>query len=123
VIRASDAEILVILLCHQTRLNLNIWMDMGHSSDNTRRHANISHHACHLGPVICKSLPGLHALTGCDYESSFARKRKTCPFGIVQKNPIFLEGLGNLGEKESMDEATDKIMEQLVCAMCMDNNK
>ena len=42
-------------------------MDLGHSSDNARRYVHITELANHLGTAVCKTLPGYHALTGCDY--------------------------------------------------------
>ena len=51
-----------------------VWMDLGHSSDNTKRYVHIMDLANHLGPVLCKAFPGYHDLTGCDYTTSFFKK-------------------------------------------------
>ena len=85
VIRATDADIVVILLYHARRVNANVWMDVGHSSLNTRRFIHITRLADHLGPILCKALPGYHTLTGCDYTSSFFRKGKVNPLKIAGK--------------------------------------
>jgi hypothetical protein len=55
---------------------MTLWMDVGNSSDNARRLVNISKLADKLGPIVCKALPGFHALTGCDYTAAFFRKGK-----------------------------------------------
>jgi hypothetical protein len=116
VIRATDADIIVILLYHASRVNANVWMDVGHSSDNTRRYIHITALANHLGPCLCKALPGYHALTGCDYTSSFFRKGKVNPLKIAEKNALHLEGLGNIGETTTFDDS-DSLLEKYVCSL------
>ena len=68
-------------------------METGRSSDNTRRYIDMNNLANHLGSQVCKALSGLHALTGCDYESSFTRKGKVRPLQITRGNNDFLKGL------------------------------
>ena len=73
---SSDTDVMVILLFYVNNFKLLVWMDFGHSSDNTRRYVYITDLAKHIGPVLCKALPGYHALTGCDYTAAFLRKGK-----------------------------------------------
>ena len=40
VVRATDTYIMIILLYHSIQLEANVWMDLTHSSDNTRRHVH-----------------------------------------------------------------------------------
>ena len=96
VVRATDTDIMIILLYHVPNFKLNVWMDLGHSSDNTRRYVHITELARHLGPVFCKALPGYHALTGCDYTAAFLGKGKVNPLKKAEKNSLFLESLGKL---------------------------
>ena len=116
VIRATDADIVVILLYHARRVNANVWMDVGHSSLNTRRFIHITRLADHLGPILCKALPGYHTLTGCDYTSSFFRKGKVNPLKIAGKNPLHLEALGSIGEATTFDDS-DSLLEKYVCSL------
>ena len=91
-------------------------MDLGHSSDNTRRYVHITELARHLGPVFCKALPGYHALTGCDYTAAFQGKGKVNPLKRAEINPLHLESLGKLGENTSfIDE--DNLLEKYICSL------
>ena len=116
VIRATDADIMIILLYHTRQLNAQVWMDVGHSSDNSRRYIHITLLANHLGPVLCKALPGYHALTGCDYTSTFFRKGKVSPLKTAEKSPLHLEGLGNIGETTTFTDS-DNLIETYVCSL------
>ena len=116
VVRATDTDIIVILLYHARQLKANVWMDLGHSSDNTRRYAHITALVNHLGPVVCKALPGYHSLTGCDYTSPFFRKGKVNPMKKAQKVALYLEGLSMLGEKTSFDD-DGSLVERYVCSL------
>ena len=116
VVRATDTDIMVALLYHSRQLKVNLWMDLGHSGDNTRRYAHITALANHIGPVLCKTLPGYHALTGCDYTSSFFGKGKLSPLKKAEKSPLHLEGLGKLGEKTIFTD-DDGLVEKYVCSI------
>ena len=74
VIRASDTDILIIVLGCFTLLagDINIWLEVGIFSKNTQRYIDINSLYNKLGPLLSKSLLFLHALTGCDYTSSFS---------------------------------------------------
>ena len=55
IVRATDTDIMTILLYHAKELKANIWMEVGHSADSTR--ANITQLANHLlGAVLCKAI-------------------------------------------------------------------
>ena len=110
VVCSTDTDVMVILLYHANKLEANVWMDLRHSSDNTRELAN------HLGPVLCKALPGYHALTGCDYTSSFFRKGKVNQLKKAEKCALHLEGLGKIGEKSTFVDS-DNLVEKYVCSL------
>ncbi|KAG1693768.1 Peripheral-type benzodiazepine receptor-associated protein 1 [Nymphon striatum] len=116
VVRATDTDIMVILLYHARQLNANVWMDLGHSADNTRKYAHINTLANHIGPVLCKALPGYHALTGCDYTSSFFRKGKVNPLKKAEKSSLHLEGLSRLEENITFVD-DDDLVERYVCSL------
>ncbi|CAM1323931.1 Uncharacterised protein g8524 [Pycnogonum litorale] len=116
VVRATDTDIMVILLYHSRELKANVWMDLGHSSDNTRRYVHITALANHLGPVVCKALPGYHAVTGCDYTSPFFRKGTVNQLKKAQKSALHLEGLSMLGETTTFDD-DNSLVERYVCSL------
>ena len=117
IVRATDTDIMVILLYHALQLQANLWMDLGHSSDNTRRYVHITALANHLSPVVCKALPGYHALTGSDYTAPFFRKGKVNPFKKAQKDSLHLEGLSMLGETTTFDDHGSALVERYVCSL------
>ena len=91
-------------------------MDLGHSSNNTRSYAHITALANHIGPVLCKALPGYHALTGSDYTAPFFGEEKVNPLKKAEKNSLHLQGLGNLGENITFADAENAV-EKYVCSL------
>lgn len=80
IVRASDTDVLVILIAaigqqrREVRSVANIIMDCG--MGNTRRYINVTNIANVLeerAPGLPKALPGFHAFTGCDFTSAFYR--------------------------------------------------
>jgi hypothetical protein len=80
IVRATDTDVLIILLGYLGRMRpemrsmINIIMDCG--MGNNRRYININHIAEKLevkAPGLAAAMPGYHCFTGCDYTSSFYR--------------------------------------------------
>ena len=114
---AQLTQIIMIILLYLTKhVNMNIWMDAGQSSSNTRRYmyVDITNLSQHLGPITCNALLGFPALTGSEYTSSFLRKGKVNPLKLAEKCPLHLEGLGNLGESKHLSDC-DPLIESYVC--------
>ena len=65
---------------------------------------------------MCAALPGLHAFTGCDYTSAFARKGKNRPYGIVTKNDKFHRAFASLSEAVPAEEVI-KVLQDFVCVL------
>lgn len=74
VFRASDNDILVLLLHHLHRVTSTVWMEVGTSSTGNRRYINVTKIAAATDPAVCVAPLGFHAFTGCDYSSAFVRK-------------------------------------------------
>ena len=120
VIRSNDTDVLVALLgCYDTyKENVTgVWMEMGVFSTNTLRYVDVSKLYEELGPLFCKSLPGLHALTGSDYTSAFSRKGKIRPFALLQKNINAQRALSNLGTTEHVPAEIQDEIEKFVCQL------
>jgi len=117
IIRASDTDVLVILLTHSHLLPAHLWLDVGISSNNTRRYIDVSQLATSMGPQLCGAIAGLHAFTGCDFTASFLRKGKVRPLALMEKNEKFLTAFKKLGESPviPLDLLTD--FEAFVCSM------
>ena len=63
-----------------------VWMDVGVSSNNTRRYINISQITHNLDNNISKALPGIHAFTGYDHTASFLNKGEVKSLENMLKN-------------------------------------
>ena len=116
VIRASDTDILVLLLYHLHRITSTVWMEVGTTGRGNRRYINVTKIAAEIGPAICAALPGLQAFTGCDYTSAFARKGKSRPYEIVSKTAKFQKALGSLSHTVPTAE-TVKVLQDFVCVL------
>ena len=108
-------DVLVVLLIHASSLDLSIWLDIGLSSNNTRRYIDVSLLAAELGEVYCLALPALHALTGCDYTAAFMRKGKLRPLEIMEKDRDFMEMFSKLGDHDTIPENVAQNAEAFVC--------
>lgn len=73
---------------------LNIFMEHG---ARITKDTSILQLAMTLGPSMCKSLSVLDFWTGCDYNSSFYKKRQK-PFKVLKNNVEYQEMLTALGE-------------------------
>ena len=68
----------------------------------------------HLGKDMALALPGLHALTGCDYTQAFLNKGKIKPFNLVMKNKKFQECMRALIEHE-VNQTNIEQCEAFIC--------
>lgn len=112
VIRTNDTDVLIISLgnFHNFSTNAKLWLDVGICSNNTRRYIDVRKIYGELGETLCRALPALHAITGCDYTASFHRKGKIKPLKIMEKDTKLQEVVGSLGYDAAIpDEAMEKI--------------
>ncbi|KAL4703623.1 hypothetical protein ACJJTC_007650 [Scirpophaga incertulas] len=120
-IKTCDTDILILLLGNMDHLhnnNLKIYMEYG--TNNCKKSINISELYTKLGPSICQSLPGFHALTGCDFNPSFRKEEvKKKPFQILQKSSVYQKAFKELGNAEIVQkkEKIFPILEKFVCQM------
>lgn len=117
VIRCSDTDILVIMLGNMDHLvndTLRIWMEIG--VGNNQRHLDVTEVYKKLGPSVCRSLPGFHATTGCDYNPSFYRKGKLRPWKLLKKSAEYQQAFTSLGDGHR-SESLFEILEKFICEM------
>ena len=74
-----------------------------------------------LGPRLCRVLPSLHALTGCDTVSSFAGKGKKRAFEMVRDSQVMSESVQVLGESLPLSKQSITKLEVVVCRLYNDN--
>ncbi|XP_053595716.1 uncharacterized protein LOC128667953 [Microplitis demolitor] len=124
-LKTSDTDVLIIMLGNMDHLQsdeLNIFMEYG--TGNSKRNINVTKLHMELGPSLCTSLPGFHALTGCDYNPSFFQKGKIRPYKILIKNKSYQKALTDLGVAHitgSRDEILP-ILEAFVCEIYVYKN-
>lgn len=115
-VRASDTDILIILLGNMDHLNasLKLWMNLG--VGNHERIININEIYKILGNSLSKALPCFHALTGCDYTPAFFRKGKLRPFKLLEQSKQYQLACENITtDDEDLMEETFSILEKFIC--------
>ena len=119
VIRTVDTDVLVIALgsfdCLEN--NINLWINVGTSGNNTLRYVNVNKLHEVLGDRLCRSLPFFHALTGSDYTASFSRKGKIRPLKILEKHPEIQDIFARMGFTEEIESEDMVAIEKFVCEM------
>ena len=78
VVRSSDTNI-TLLLFHVSKFSVTpaVWMEVGLTSNSTKRYINISHLIEGvLDVAVIDALPAAHTSTGSDYSTSFVDKYK-----------------------------------------------
>lgn len=93
-IEASDTDVLIIMLANMRHLAYEkneVWMRAGNWA--TKRYINISDMYKNLGQDLASALPGIHAISGCDYNPATFRIGKKLPFQLAKGSPEFLKAL------------------------------
>ncbi|XP_054737911.1 uncharacterized protein LOC129244318 [Anastrepha obliqua] len=108
VIRTVDTDIAAIMLAHLHRLknDSTIWMLTG--TGNNVRYVNLTKIHAQLGESICRSLPGFHAITGCDYNPALFRKGKLRPYKLLKKNDEFQKAFIKFGENKLIEDSSEQ---------------
>ena len=118
VVRTVDTDVIVTALgCFHQLQDKRIWVESGVQSKNNLRYISINQLFHQLEEPLCKALPFYHVFTGCDYTSSFNRKRKIKPFKLLEKNPELQEVFLNLSHSEGISDDIKSIIESFVCQM------
>ncbi|GBP87341.1 hypothetical protein EVAR_17486_1 [Eumeta japonica] len=89
------------MMGHMHRLkdvNLHVWVLTG--TGNNQRYVDLTKIYGHLGPLVCRSLIGFYAITGCDYNPALFNKGKQKPFKILQRCPEYQQAFIKFGELE-----------------------
>ena len=117
VVRASDTDIAVILIHHAAGFKSKLWMELGTSSNNSRRYISITNVAHTLGQLMCAALPAFHALTGTDYTPAMHRRGKVRPLKALEKNKKAQKSLAALAHGATVSGQDKKTLEQFVASL------
>lgn len=85
----------------------NVWLYAG--TGNNQRYINLTQVYEHLGASLCRSLPGFHALTGCDFNPAFFKKGKQRPFNILMKKYEYQQAFMQFGDPELFTNGTMQV--------------
>jgi hypothetical protein len=90
-------------------------MEAGVQAKNTQRYVNVSKIYKTITPMLAKALPGFHSFKGCDFTAAFARKGKSGPFHLFEKEVELQETFAKLCEG-IMSKEVERSIEKFVCA-------
>jgi hypothetical protein len=97
---------------------LQIYLEVGLSSNNSLRFINVRKLADKLGSRLSKALTGLHSFTGCDQSPAFAKRVKIRPLTILEKNDgYYQKAFGSLGSSEEISATIISQIEMFVCEL------
>lgn len=78
---------------------------------------NINTAARNLGVPLCKALPALHALTGCDTVGAFAGRGKGRALNLVRNSEKYQVLLGVMGTEWDLSAETPSGLEEFTCEL------
>ena len=114
-IKSSDTDV-EVLACHlQESIHAEVVILSGTRS--RARLVSVSSVCDTLGVDVCRVLPGLHALTGCDTVSAFAGKGKKAALELVQKDETSRQSICGLGNQIPPSEDDLRAVEKVVCKL------
>ena len=119
ILRTNDTDCLVIGLAVTEKITqgVNVWIEAGLRSKNTQRYISLNQLYVKLGRTLCRSLPGYHAFTGCDYTASFCRRGKVKPLKILEKNEKYQQMFYDVGVRPILPDAMVALFSEWTCKM------
>ena len=109
VIVSKDTDVLVLLVWAYNEYNISKQWSMNYEKD---QYVDVGMICGSLGSQICKNLPALHALTGCDTTSHFFNTGKATILKKVIRKPDSIKLLDSIGrEKDIHEEAIEDCKE------------
>ena len=119
-IKSSDTDVEVLACYFRENITADIFLLSGTRS--RARVIPVSQVCEQLGVEVCRALPGLHALTGCDTVSSFAGKGKKVALDIVKADEGSRASILRIGERVPPMRRDLNEMEKFVCSLYNDVN-
>ena len=118
-VRSNDTDVLILLLYHLPHIenNPNVCMDVGLSSNNSRRYINVRQIVNEVRSPLLEALPGFHAFTGSDTTAAFMNKGKLRPYDLMEKSDQHVDVFSHLGESIPPQQEVYLGLEKFVCAM------
>lgn len=122
VIQSPDTDVAVLCATHFTSLNCDqLWFRTG--VKDKLRHIPMHTVAAELGPEVCDALLGLHAVTGCDSNSSLCGIGKKKAFNMLSGSEVHQHGVAQLGTNVTVSEDTLSGIEAFLCNLYTKDKK
>ena len=117
-IKSSDTDVEVLVCYFGEYISADIFLLSGTKS--RARVINVAQVCEQLGVEVCRALPELHALTGCDTVSSFAGKGRKAALDIVKADEDSRASIHRIGECVPPMREDLRKMEKFVCSLYND---
>ena len=122
VIQTPDTDVLVLSVTHFRSLDCpELWFRTG--VKDRQRFVPVHDIAHALGEKMCSSLPGFHAITGCDSTSSLAGIGKKKAWDSFSRSTDHQDSLSLLGEEQELNATTAGKCEAYVCSLYTTSKK
>ena len=111
-IRSPDTDVEVLALHHQEQIKARIILITG--TQQKPRAVDVNALVGTLGLEVCRSLVGLHSITGTDTTSAFSGKGKQAGFHLVQTDALARKTMTLIGDKWNVTEELQTLCEMFV---------
>lgn len=120
VIRNVDTDIVATMLAHMHHLKNDSFILMLTGTGNNLRYVDLTKVHAELGESVCQSLPGFHAITGCDYNPALFRKGKLKPYKLLKKSNESQKAFIKFGDSELIENKDEQenvfnIIQRFIC--------
>ena len=117
VIRSPDTDVAVLAIYFAEDINARLLFRTG--TKNRARFIDLTALACLHTKPLCRALPGVHALTGCDSTSAFVGRGKKPALSILldPNNAAGREAMGRLGSSFEVSQDLYDEVERFVCLL------
>ena len=115
VIVSEDTDVLVLLLAFKSFIPSSVFIKCG--SQTRVKYIEVSRIVESVGAIVCRSLPGFHAFSGCDTVSAFAGRGKVVGYRIATRNVEFQEMFQQLGMEWNLSDDLHHSLQKFTCAM------
>ena len=110
----TDVAVLACTFSHSINANMLFCID----KKQRRRYLDTTAIGQSLGEDVCKALPGMHALTGCDSPTAFVGKGKRHAFRLAESDPTMCAAMMMVGNSFGHDDERQHGCARFVCSLC-----
>ena len=119
VISSDDTDVFVLCLAFESFIPSIMHLKCG--TQARTRYIDITHVVQRHGSALCRSLPGLHAFTGCDSVSAFAWKGKPSALKLAKQYVKFREAFQVLGTEWVVTDELFTRLQEFTCFLYSSN--